>query len=137
MHACSLIGDNGDAAVHASMIYDHDQQKDTNDTNTDRRHVAWGKLLKGTLGNMYFPSHYQCAVQLLGKAHTTYIHLLLTLHTTATPVLSYACYSALPSRPTCILLCCRPRVCWEYREGLPGCSYTRAGPSVCALRAAQ
>lgn len=52
MHACSLIGDNGDAAVHASMIYDHDQQKDTNDTNTDRRHVAWGKLQKGTLGSM-------------------------------------------------------------------------------------
>lgn len=48
MHACSLIGDNGDAAVGGTCIYDHDQQKDTNDTNTDRRHVAWGKLLKGT-----------------------------------------------------------------------------------------
>lgn len=49
MHACSLIGDNGDAAVGGTCIYDHaHQQKDTNDTNTDRRHVAWGKLLKGT-----------------------------------------------------------------------------------------
>lgn len=50
MHACSLIGDNGDAAVHASMTMTN--RKTLNDTNTDRRHVAWGKLLKGTLGSI-------------------------------------------------------------------------------------